>query len=261
MRCKNCGFENDENLYICQNCGSPLYDEDEPSAADDSKTVLFNPLTMGVQQEQPPVQNQMQEPQQPYRNNAERLQREREEEKKKQQQIIIIVVLSVVLAAIVIGTIIAFATRGKKNDEATSRPSVTVTQNAEDTSEKESTTEATTKETTTKETTTKETTTKETTTTAKTFKVTTTSNEGGETEGDGSYKLGDKAVLIARADDGYVFDGWYINSEKVSSDEVYNYVVTKDSTVQAVFVPAPTEPSDQDITDGTSDIDVIEGQD
>ena len=28
MRCKNCGFENNEGLYICQNCGSPLYDED-----------------------------------------------------------------------------------------------------------------------------------------------------------------------------------------------------------------------------------------
>lgn len=30
MRCKNCGSENEDNLYICQNCGSPLYDEDEP---------------------------------------------------------------------------------------------------------------------------------------------------------------------------------------------------------------------------------------
>ena len=24
MRCKNCGYENEEGLYICQNCGSPL---------------------------------------------------------------------------------------------------------------------------------------------------------------------------------------------------------------------------------------------
>ena len=29
MRCKNCGFENSEGLYICQNCGSPLYDEED----------------------------------------------------------------------------------------------------------------------------------------------------------------------------------------------------------------------------------------
>jgi len=37
MRCKNCGFENEDNRYICQNCGSPLFDEEEiPAAADDS---------------------------------------------------------------------------------------------------------------------------------------------------------------------------------------------------------------------------------
>ncbi len=29
MRCRNCGSENDDNLYICSNCGSPLYDEQE----------------------------------------------------------------------------------------------------------------------------------------------------------------------------------------------------------------------------------------
>ncbi|MDE6659485.1 MAG: zinc-ribbon domain-containing protein, partial [Eubacterium sp.] len=25
MRCKNCGSENEDGRYICQNCGSPLY--------------------------------------------------------------------------------------------------------------------------------------------------------------------------------------------------------------------------------------------
>ena len=29
MRCKNCRFENDDDRFICENCGSPLYDEDE----------------------------------------------------------------------------------------------------------------------------------------------------------------------------------------------------------------------------------------
>ena len=33
MRCKNCGSENDDNLYICQNCGSPLYDENDENEA------------------------------------------------------------------------------------------------------------------------------------------------------------------------------------------------------------------------------------
>ena len=32
MRCKNCGSENEDNLYIRQNCGSPLYDEDDNDA-------------------------------------------------------------------------------------------------------------------------------------------------------------------------------------------------------------------------------------
>lgn len=29
MRCKNCGADNDDNRYICEVCGSPLYDEDD----------------------------------------------------------------------------------------------------------------------------------------------------------------------------------------------------------------------------------------
>ena len=35
MRCKNCGSENEEGRYICQNCGSPLYDEDEEMLMND----------------------------------------------------------------------------------------------------------------------------------------------------------------------------------------------------------------------------------
>lgn len=29
MRCRNCGSENEDGRYICQNCGSPLYDESD----------------------------------------------------------------------------------------------------------------------------------------------------------------------------------------------------------------------------------------
>ena len=36
MRCKNCGADNDDNRYICEVCGSPLYDEDDfDNAAND----------------------------------------------------------------------------------------------------------------------------------------------------------------------------------------------------------------------------------
>ena len=37
MRCKNCGTENDDNRYICENCGSPLYDEDNIDINNDSE--------------------------------------------------------------------------------------------------------------------------------------------------------------------------------------------------------------------------------
>ena len=41
MICKNCGYDNNDNLYICENCGSPLYDENEPikNEAEDNGTV------------------------------------------------------------------------------------------------------------------------------------------------------------------------------------------------------------------------------
>ena len=38
MRCRNCGSENDDNLYICSNCGSPLYDEQEEITETEIKT-------------------------------------------------------------------------------------------------------------------------------------------------------------------------------------------------------------------------------
>ena len=40
MRCKNCGTYNDDNRYICETCGSPLYDENE--VINDDKTQTFN---------------------------------------------------------------------------------------------------------------------------------------------------------------------------------------------------------------------------
>ncbi len=44
MRCKNCGFDNEEGRYICENCGSPLYDEDnEPKSS-----PMFRSLTKSI---------------------------------------------------------------------------------------------------------------------------------------------------------------------------------------------------------------------
>ena len=58
MRCKNCGSENDDNLYICQNCGSPLYDEDDENDAikeDDLGKTRVAPVVPSSQKN---VQNQ-----------------------------------------------------------------------------------------------------------------------------------------------------------------------------------------------------------
>ena len=208
MRCKNCGSENDDNLYICQNCGSPLYNEDD---LDDT-------------QQAQPIEE-------PIRRNSNRqAEKAKAEEKKKQQTIIIIAVLSVLLIAIIAGVIIAVA-NSSKDDEATSE-STSITTEA--TTEEESayyTTEPTT-QTTTESTTTTTTTT---TTQAPTFNVSLSSNEGGEVEGDGSYKLGEHITIIARPDDGYEFDGWYKGSTRVSKNTKYTFTVKEDTQLEAVF--------------------------
>ena len=239
MRCKNCGSENDENLYICQNCGSPLYDEDDTPAADSDPTQVFKTVSNNNSG-------------QPIRRNEERLEREREAQKKKQQSIIIIVVLAVLLVAIITGIILAVA-KGKSNNVQPSTPTVvssideTETERTTKPTTTETTTETTTKETTTEETTT-ETTTKETTTEKpKTFSVSTSSNNGGETEGDGTYELGETVTVIARPDDGYGFDGWYIGGKKVSSDTSYTFTVTKKVNLKAVFTIENVEPEGEDI--------------
>ena len=44
MRCKNCGADNDDNRYICEVCGSPLYDEsdfDNANGIDNDRTQTF----------------------------------------------------------------------------------------------------------------------------------------------------------------------------------------------------------------------------
>ena len=203
MRCKNCGSENDENLYICQNCGSPLYDEEEPVNNGEDETKVFSAL---VDEEQP------------IRKNEERLEKEREEKKKK-QSIAIIIALSVILIAIIAGIILAIASKNKA-------PEVTEPVSVSDT-----TTETTTT----------------TTQAVVTYTLSTTSNDGGETEGDGTYELGENATVIARPDDGYSFDGRYDGSKKVSSSTAYTFTVTGNKTLKAVFTLVNEEPEDEGI--------------
>lgn len=218
MRCKNCGSINDDNLYICQNCGSPLYDDEdtitnEAEEMDDyGQTNQFTPQRNGGAPSNKPNKQD---------NDDEKA------KKKKQQTIILIIVLCVILIAIIVGTIVAIAHANKGEDETT-------TQITTATTIKQTTTEPTTTTTTTT-TTEAPTTTTTTTTTEATFNVSLGSNAGGETEGDGTYKLGDTCTAIARADDGYSFAGWYKGGSKVSSNEIYSFTVTENTSLKAVF--------------------------
>lgn len=210
MRCKNCGFENEDNRYICQNCGSPLYDENEiPAEIEDNYDT----------------------------DSEQETDSENNEEDAKKKQIIIIVIAVILVIAITAGIIFGAAS-GKKNKETTTE-STTVSTTAEEKTTKKTTTttkkETTTKETTTEESTTKETTTKE-TTTEKSFRVYIDIDGNGTVTGDGEYKKGDRAALTAVADAGYEFDGWYdSNGSLVASGTKYTITVKEDITLTARF--------------------------
>ena len=226
MRCKNCGSENDDNLYICQNCGSPLFDE-ENEIPDEEKTQIF--AAQGKTSQKKPVASDT-------------------DDKKKKQTTIIIVVLCIVLAAVIAGTVIAIVSAKNKNNEVSSLTQVSTSQTTSSVGKTEKETTQTTTETTTQTTT--ETTTE--TTKETTFSVSLSCNDGGEVEGEGTYKRGENVTILARADDNYTFEGWYEGSVKLSSKESYTFTVTKDVSIQAIFVinnsPAEIDPigSDED---------------
>lgn len=219
MRCKNCGSENDDNLYICQNCGSPLYDEDDENEAvkeDDMGKTRVAPV---VQSNQRPASNQ------PLRNN---INDNKNNNKSKEKTVIIIAVLAVVLAIVVAVIASVLISNSKKNNDV------------EDTSFSTTlapTTEPTTLAPTTAPTTTPTTaeTTTQSTTQVTEYTVTASCSQGGEVEGDGVYAQGEKCTVIARADDEYEFDGWYKNGKRVSSNEAYTFTVNGDTELEAVF--------------------------
>lgn len=221
MRCKNCGSENDDNLYICQNCGSPLYDEDDENEAvkeDDMGKTRVAPV---VQSNQRPASNQ------PPRNNINDNDN-KNNNKSKEKTVIIIAVLAVVLAIVVAVIASVLISNSKKNNDV------------EDTSFSTTlapTTEPTTLAPTTAPTTTPTTaeTTTQSTTQVTEYTVTASCSQGGEVEGDGVYAQGEKCTVIARADDEYEFDGWYKNGKRVSSNEAYTFTVNGDTELEAVF--------------------------
>ena len=206
MRCKNCGFDNEEGRYICANCGSPLYDEDEEIT-------------------------DVQESGNSYASNQDN---GAEDDDKNKKSIIIIIVLAVILVALIAGIVVSAVT-GK--DEETTTESTTISTTAEETTKKQTTKKKTTteKETTTESTT--ATTQAPSTTAAVLYNVYIDIDGNGAVTGDGSYEKGKKAVLTATPDDGWQFDGWYENStgELVASGNKFTVNVNKDITYTARF--------------------------
>ena len=246
MRCKNCGSENDEKLYICQNCGSPLYDEDEPADDNSSETRVFGTL------------DDPENTKTPAEAAAERAaaREQEEEERKRKKQVTTIIVLAVVLLAIIIGTVIAVVHAKNKDAEDTTGTSVSTsvseTSTAASTTQKQQ--ESTTKESTTATTTT---TTTEKQTTAGSFTVKVDYNYGGTVSGNGNFKLGESATVRATADTGYSFDGWYDGNTKVSSDAVYTFTVTDNRTLKAIFTISEALPDEGPGIDTESDEEVF----
>lgn len=218
MRCKNCGSENEDNLYICQNCGSPLYDEDDNDALAEDE--------MGKTKVVPAVAGSSRGTAQPAHTSRTNTEND-EKQKQKEKTIAVIVILAVVLAVVVgvLAAVLISNSKSKNDVEDTSVPIVTTT-------EAPSTTAPTTATQTTTQTTTESTT--ESTTVVE-YNVTVSCSQGGEVEGDGVYANGEKCTVIARADDGFVFDGWYKNGKRVSSNEVYSFSVKSNTDLEAVF--------------------------
>ena len=74
--------------------------------------------------------------------------------------------------------------------------------------------------------------------------ITVTGGNGG-----GSYNVGDTVTVTANAPaEGKKFDGWYVNGEKVSSDNSYTFTATEGITLEARYVNVsggdPTTPTD-----------------
>lgn len=229
MRCKNCGTYNDDNRYICETCGSPLYDEEdittEPKADDRTQTfnAVTNPVTPEpVGQNEPPHNNRPENP----KDSAEK------------KSAIVIAILVVVLVAIIVSVVVVAVNKSKSKDETTTE--ITTSQ---------STTASTTKQTTqptTEKTTTTTTTTTAPTTTAQIWYINVSSSGGGTVNGTGEYKNGDRVTITAAANDGYEFDGWYSNGVKVSDKAKYSFTANENVSFSAVFNPV-AEPTDESI--------------
>ena len=71
-----------------------------------------------------------------------------------------------------------------------------------------------------------------------TVSVSASPSAGGSVTGGGSYKGGISCTVTATLNSGYVLDGWYEGSSKVSSDASYTFTVSSNRTLTAKFAKA-----------------------
>ncbi len=236
MRCKKCGTENEEGRYICSNCGSPLYDEDEDILEQESEAE---------ESEYTEAQNQeMYDDQGNNESIANDVDEDDEEDNDKSKKLntAIIVILVIIVIALIIGVIL-IVTGGGSNDDETN---LNETESISDVIEDEATTLTTTAPQTTQETivgttaTTRQTT--ATTTTLPTYTIAVKTSGKGKVSGDGSYESGKKITLTATPSSGYEFDGWYDSSSDslVASANTYSFTVGSDRSLTAKFVAVTT---------------------
>ena len=245
MRCKNCGSENEDNLYICQNCGSPLYDEDEPINDSNNDNNNENNNTedeMGKTRVVPAVSasniNSTSQPSSPKPEKPPV--DDEEEEKKKKQQTAIIIALAVVLVviiAVLAAVLVKTSAAKKETTTASTSTSESVSQ---------STAAFTTRQTTERITEREMEPSSETTTAPQTYTIEVMCPDGGASKisGTGVYNLNDNVTVSASPDGGFQFDGWYENGKRVSVEQNFTFKVVRDRTLVAKFNEISTEPTE-----------------
>lgn len=75
-----------------------------------------------------------------------------------------------------------------------------------------------------------------------TYTITTSATVGGTVSGAGKYEQGSSVTLTATPENGYLFVGWTENNEQISTDESFTFIVDRDRTLAANFVPI-TQPT------------------
>ncbi len=226
MRCKNCGFDNQEGRYICENCGSPLFDDNDEIVPETDDPENIPPQRLDEEDEE-------------YLSEID------EEKEKNKKSIIIIIVLAIILVAMIVGIIVAAVTGG--DDDTTADTSETTTEQVEEEESTSTTRQTTTRESTTQNTTesTTASTTASTTTTVARYTISVDIDGNGTVTGDGTFESGTKTTLVATPDSGYQFVGWYDNSTgtQVASGTSYTITVDSNRNLTARFTALPTQSS------------------